>query len=32
MLWKDGMGCIPSPCVSLLGCCRQKSWCNICWN
>ena len=27
-----GMGCIPSPCVSLLGCCWQKDWCNFCWN
>lgn len=22
-------GCIPSPCVSLLGCCRPKGWSNI---
>lgn len=31
--WCAGrMGCIPSPCVSLLGCCRQKGLCNFSWN
>lgn len=31
--WCAGrMECVPSPCVSLLGCCGQKGWCNISWN